>query len=120
MDILTGLAVPARPERVTKIGVGPKGWRTPDAADTKLVSFRVSTTIDKLIDGLEQGTRAPVDMLNELRRKLLERFPRLSITGTFSPPYGNWSSDDDDRILAFIENSGAHFVWVGLGCPKVM
>ena len=44
------------------------GWRTPDAADTKLVAFRVSTTIDKLIDGLEQGTRAPVDVLNELRR----------------------------------------------------
>jgi hypothetical protein len=62
------LMVQAAKRVAADIASSAPGWRKPGEADMKLVSFRVSTTIDKLIDGLEQGTRAPVDMLNELRR----------------------------------------------------
>ena len=58
------------------------------------------------------------ELLAELRRKLPERFPRLRIAGTFSPPYGDWTAEDDERIVSAIEKSGAQFVWIGLGCPK--
>lgn len=43
-------------------------WRSPEAAETRMVSFTVSTTIDALIDGLENGVRAPNELLDEMRR----------------------------------------------------
>ncbi len=58
------------------------------------------------------------ELLAALREKLLVRFPRLQIVATLSPPFGEWSAEDDARILEEIEKSGAHFVWIGLGCPK--
>ncbi len=58
------------------------------------------------------------ELLATLREKLLARFPTLQIAAMHSPPFGEWSADDDARILAEIEKSGAHFVWIGLGCPK--
>jgi N-acetylglucosaminyldiphosphoundecaprenol N-acetyl-beta-D-mannosaminyltransferase len=58
------------------------------------------------------------ELLSALREKLLARFPALRIAALHSPPFGEWSSDDDARIIAAIEKSGAQFVWVGLGCPK--
>ena len=58
------------------------------------------------------------ELLAVLREKLLARFPRLQIVATLSPPFGEWSAEDDARILDEIEKSGADFVWIGLGCPK--
>jgi len=58
------------------------------------------------------------DLLAELSGKLLERFPRIEIAGTFSPPFGEWNAADDDRIISIIEKSAAQFVWIGLGCAK--
>ena len=58
------------------------------------------------------------DLLAALREKLLAQFPRLRIAGAISPPFGEWSADDDGRIVSAIAKSGAQFVWIGLGCPK--
>src|SRR5690606_27336741 len=38
--------------------------------------------------------------------------------GAHSPPFGNWSQEEDDRIIAKIAASGAQYTWIGLGCPK--
>jgi len=43
-------------------------WKTSDDAAVQMASFSVRTTIDGLIDGLENGVRGPVDVLDELRR----------------------------------------------------
>jgi len=43
-------------------------WRRVDAAPVKVVKFSVSTTVDKLIAGLESGVRGPNDVLDEMRR----------------------------------------------------
>ncbi|MDA3923516.1 MAG: PEGA domain-containing protein [Kiritimatiellae bacterium] len=43
-------------------------WRRVNAAPANLVNFSVSTTIDKLIEGLESGVRAPNELLDEMRR----------------------------------------------------
>ena len=58
------------------------------------------------------------ELLAALREELLAHFPKLQIAALRSPPFGEWSAADDTRILAEIGNSGAHFVWIGLGCPK--
>lgn len=46
------------------------------------------------------------------------RFPGVAIAGTYSPPFGEWSEDEFQRICAMIRDSGANLIWVGLGCPK--
>ncbi len=43
-------------------------WRRGPAADTTMVEFSVSTTVDELIQGLESGVRAPNELLDEMRR----------------------------------------------------
>ncbi len=58
------------------------------------------------------------ELLAALREKLLGRFPHLKIAGMYSPPFGNWSAEDDTRIIDEIGKSGAQFIWIGLGCPK--
>lgn len=58
------------------------------------------------------------ELLETLQRKLLEKFPALRIAGTYSPPFGQWPEDEDDRIIRKIQEAGAEFVWLGLGCPK--
>lgn len=57
-------------------------------------------------------------LLNQLNKKLLEKFPAVKIAGTCAPPFGEWSEEVDAQIINQIRQSGAHFVWVGLGCPK--
>jgi len=45
-----------------------KTWRRVAPADGQMVEFEVSTTIDEFIGGLENGVRAPVELLDEMRR----------------------------------------------------
>lgn len=58
------------------------------------------------------------EVLGALRARLLERFPRLEIPFAFAPSFGPLAPDEDARITEAIEASGAHAVFVGLGCPK--
>jgi N-acetylglucosaminyldiphosphoundecaprenol N-acetyl-beta-D-mannosaminyltransferase len=58
------------------------------------------------------------ELLDTLQKKMREKFPKLQIAGAYSPPFGSWRDDEDARIFDRIAKSGAHFVWVGLGCPK--
>ena len=53
-------------ETGAKIADKSKTWRRAEAV--QMASFTVSTTIDDLIKGLESGTRAPNDLLDEMRR----------------------------------------------------
>lgn len=53
-----------------------------------------------------------------LRTMLAKQFPLLHIGGTYSPPFHPLSREEDERIVDTINQSGAHVVFVGLGCPK--
>ncbi|MDD5350590.1 MAG: WecB/TagA/CpsF family glycosyltransferase [Chthoniobacteraceae bacterium] len=57
-------------------------------------------------------------LLETLGRKLRERFPEVRIAGSYAPPFGEWTQEENARILEAIAASGARYVWVGLGCPK--
>jgi N-acetylglucosaminyldiphosphoundecaprenol N-acetyl-beta-D-mannosaminyltransferase len=50
--------------------------------------------------------------------KLSLRFSENEIAGVYSPPFGEWADDENEKIRNLIRESGAKYVWVGLGCPK--
>lgn len=56
--------------------------------------------------------------LARLRSNLTQRFPRARIVGCLSPPFRPLSADEDRDIVATINDSGAHIVWIGLSTPK--
>ena len=58
------------------------------------------------------------ELLAALQEKFTARLPRAAVAGVYSPPFGGWPPGEDERIFARIAESGARFVWVGLGCPK--
>ena len=56
--------------------------------------------------------------LELLERRLRERFPGLRIVGGFSPPFRALTPEEEERVIAEIDSSGAAIVWVGTGQPK--
>lgn len=56
--------------------------------------------------------------LNGLSVRLRRAFPGLKIAGVCSPPFRALSAEEDEKIVASINRSGAGVVFVGLGCPK--
>jgi len=49
---------------------------------------------------------------------LKDKYPKLEISGFYSPPFRQLSPAERDSIANDINNSGADIVWVGLGYPK--
>ena len=56
--------------------------------------------------------------LHLLIARLQNEFPGLEVGGAFSPPFRVLSKEEDEAIIASINNSGAGVVFVSLGCPK--
>lgn len=57
-------------------------------------------------------------MLNTLENKVRERFPSLTISGKYSPPFRQLTKDEDAAIINRINDVAPHLVFVALGCPK--
>ena len=58
------------------------------------------------------------ESLEKLKEVMNETFPRLKIVGAISPPFRELSSEEEATIVATINASGAHALFVALGCPK--
>lgn len=56
--------------------------------------------------------------LAALRARLLRLFPRLQVGGMHAPPFRALTAEEDAADIAMINQSRAHVVLVGLGCPK--
>ncbi len=41
--------------------------------------------------------------------------PDLQIVGTFSPPFRNWTEDDEEKFASLINEANPDFIWVALG-----
>jgi N-acetylglucosaminyldiphosphoundecaprenol N-acetyl-beta-D-mannosaminyltransferase len=63
------------------------------------------------------GGRTP-EALELLERRLRERFAGLQIVGGYSPPFRALTAEEQERVIAEIDASGAAVVWVGTGQPK--
>ena len=62
------------------------------------------------------GTSAPTMEL--LLAKVRQRFPSLRIAYAYSPPFRPLTAEEDARVTARINESGARILFVGLGAPK--
>ncbi len=63
------------------------------------------------------GGRTP-EALALLTRRLRERFPGIQLVGGHSPPFRELTPAEEREVIAAIDSSGAHVVWVGTGQPK--
>ena len=58
------------------------------------------------------------ETLRKLQANLLSRFPRLQIVGAESPPFSSLSPAEYSAVASRINDSGAGFLFVGIGSPK--
>ena len=65
--------------------------------------------------GFYGGTPEVVDRLLNV---LSQRLPRLRLAFRMSPPFRPATVDEDRRVVAQVNSSGARILFVGLGCPK--
>ena len=58
------------------------------------------------------------DTLEKLEKNLEALFPQLCVVGSISPPFRELSMEEKLQNTKSINESGADFVFVSLGCPK--
>jgi N-acetylglucosaminyldiphosphoundecaprenol N-acetyl-beta-D-mannosaminyltransferase len=58
------------------------------------------------------------DVLEALVHKMGQRFPGLKIAYRHSPPFRDFTREEDEQVARDINASGARILFVGLGCPK--
>jgi N-acetylglucosaminyldiphosphoundecaprenol N-acetyl-beta-D-mannosaminyltransferase len=58
------------------------------------------------------------EVLDHLRKNLVERFPGLRIQGFRSPPFRPTTPEEDADDVRDILESGAEILFIGLGCPR--
>lgn len=54
----------------------------------------------------------------KLRDTFTARHPGLKVTGVYSPPYRALTAEEDDEIVARLNEANPDIIWVGLGAPK--
>ena len=58
------------------------------------------------------------EILSQLKRSLLRRFPRLVFAGMDSSKFRRLTPQEKGQVINNISQSGASIVFVGLGCPR--
>lgn len=61
---------------------------------------------------------ATPELLQQLRKVLLGRYPQLNIVYAAAPPFRAITEEEDRQFVRDINASGARLLFVGLGCPK--
>jgi N-acetylglucosaminyldiphosphoundecaprenol N-acetyl-beta-D-mannosaminyltransferase len=54
----------------------------------------------------------------DLGKKMGERFPNLNVAGTYTPPFRPLTEEEEKELLAELQRTKPHFLWVGLSTPK--
>lgn len=58
------------------------------------------------------------ETLEKLRKNLNKKYPELTISGCYSPPFRNLSEQEELKIIDMINASSSDCIWIGLGAPK--
>jgi N-acetylglucosaminyldiphosphoundecaprenol N-acetyl-beta-D-mannosaminyltransferase len=54
----------------------------------------------------------------KLRDTFTARHPGLKVAGAYSPPYRALTAEEDEEIVARLNEASPDIIWVGLGAPK--
>jgi N-acetylglucosaminyldiphosphoundecaprenol N-acetyl-beta-D-mannosaminyltransferase len=57
-------------------------------------------------------------VLDELVLKIQERYPSLTVSYAYSPPFHSLSLERQNEVVKKIKETGTKILFVGLGCPK--
>jgi len=58
------------------------------------------------------------EMLDKTQKFIRQVYPGIKYHHYYSPPFRNLNPEEEENIIKKINNSGAHLVFVILGCPK--
>jgi N-acetylglucosaminyldiphosphoundecaprenol N-acetyl-beta-D-mannosaminyltransferase len=58
------------------------------------------------------------ETLNNTKQILAERYPKMNVVGTFSPPFGTVDSWPNEAILEDVKATKPDLLLVAVGCPK--
>lgn len=58
------------------------------------------------------------EILAKLIKKIELNYPGTNVVGAISPPFRKLSEAETDNYIRQINESGAHFILIALGCPK--
>ena len=59
------------------------------------------------------------EVLEQIREKMADQFPDLTVVGTFSPPFKpEFSEAENERMIAAINACSPDVLWVGMTAPK--
>ena len=57
--------------------------------------------------------------LEKIRRKMAEDFPKVTVAGTYSPPFkAEFSEADSEAMISAIKSAAPDVLWVGMTAPK--
>jgi N-acetylglucosaminyldiphosphoundecaprenol N-acetyl-beta-D-mannosaminyltransferase len=83
------------------------------------VFWRVLTELDRLGGFSVFFLGSTEDTLSRIRTRIASDFPRLRIAGTYSPPFRDrYSGEDNDAMVAAINDARPDVLWVGMTAPK--
>jgi N-acetylglucosaminyldiphosphoundecaprenol N-acetyl-beta-D-mannosaminyltransferase len=76
--------------------------------------------------GIEQFGRKPrvlffgssQQVLDLIKLRFEKDYPQIQLCGLISPPYGEWPSDVNDRLIEQINNFDPDVLWVGMTAPR--
>lgn len=57
-------------------------------------------------------------VLSLIRQRFETEYPGLKLCGVLSPPFGDWSEAENDRMVDVINAARADVLWVGMTAPK--
>ena len=58
------------------------------------------------------------ETLDKMLEAIKDKYPQAVIVGTCSPPYGQFTEEENEKFIKDINASDADLIWVGLGAPK--
>lgn len=56
--------------------------------------------------------------IDTLIAKVKADYPETNVVGSYSPPFRPLTQEEDDAVVALINEAAPDVIWVGLGCPK--
>ena len=111
-------------------------WLVPDGAGVVLASKIMGGTIRERVTGSDifWGVMKELDRLGgssvfflgatdetlaAIRARMAVDFPKVRVAGTYSPPFKqNFSDDDNETMVTAINTASPDVLWVGMSAPK--